>query len=52
VILVQKPTDVASEIQTLFANPDRLHAIAKNGARRMGKTGAAKRIAECLIEKW
>jgi uncharacterized protein (TIGR03492 family) len=52
VILVQKPTDVASEVQTLFANPDRLHAIAKNGTRRMGKPGAAKRIAQCLIEKW
>ncbi len=52
VILVNKPADVASEIQTLFANPDRLHAIAKNGARRMGKPGAAKRIAECLIKKW
>lgn len=49
VILVEKPADVADEIKSLFANPDRLHAIAKNGARRMGKPGAAKRIAECLI---
>ncbi len=52
VILVNKSADVASEVQTLFANPDRLHAIAKNGARRMGKPGAAKRIAEYLIENW
>lgn len=51
-ILVEQPTDVASEIKSLFANPDRLHAIAKNGARRMGKPGAAKRIAECLIGNW
>lgn len=52
VILVEKPTDVASEVKTLFANPDRLHAIAKNGTRRMGNPGAAKRIAECLMERW
>ncbi len=51
-ILVEQPTDVASEIKSLFANPDRLHAIAKNGARRMGKPGAAKRIAECLMKNW
>lgn len=51
-ILVEQPADVASEIKSLFANPDRLHAIAKNGARRMGKPGAAKRIAECLIGNW
>ena len=52
VILVKKPSDVAAEIQTLFANPDRLHAIAKNGVRRMGEAGAAKRIAECLMKNW
>lgn len=51
-ILVEQPADVASEIKSLFANPDRLHAIAKNGARRMGKPGAAKRIAECLMKNW
>ncbi len=50
VILVEQPADVASEIKTLFANPDRLHMIAKNGVRRMGKPGAAQRIAECLME--
>lgn len=49
VILVEKPSNVASEVKSLFANPDRLYAIAKNGDRRMGKPGAAKRIAECLI---
>ena len=52
VILVKKPSDVAAQIQTLFANPDRLHAIAKNGVRRMGEAGAAKRIAECLMKNW
>ncbi len=52
VILVKNPADVAVEIKTLLANPDRLYAIAKNGDRRMGKPGAAQRIAECLIENW
>ncbi len=52
VILVKQPNDVASEIKTLLANPDRLYAIAKNGDRRMGKPGAAQRIAECLMKNW
>ncbi len=52
IILVEKPTDVADEVKNLFINPDRLHAIATNGKRRMGKSGAAQRIAECLMEKW
>lgn len=52
VILVKKPTDVAAEIQTLFSDPDKLHTIANNGRKRMGEAGAAKRIAECLMENW
>ena len=52
VILVQQPTDVATEIQTLFADPDKLHLIANNGRKRMGEPGAAKRIAECLMKNF
>jgi uncharacterized protein (TIGR03492 family) len=52
VILVKHPIDVASQIKTLLANPDRLYAIAKNGEQRMGKPGAAKRIAQCLMNNW
>lgn len=52
VILAQQPEDVASEVKAFFANPDKLHAIAKNGVRRMGKPGAAKRIAESLMDVW
>ena len=52
VILVKNPADVAVEIKTLLANPDRLYAIAKNGDRRMGKPGAAQRIAEFLMKNW
>ncbi|WP_310483175.1 lipid-A-disaccharide synthase-related protein [Chamaesiphon sp. VAR_48_metabat_403] len=50
VILVSQPQDVGIEIQTLLQQPDRLQSIAQNGLLRMGKPGAAKRIAECLRE--
>jgi len=50
VILVPQPQDVGMEIQKLLQQPDRLQSIAQNGLLRMGKPGAAKRIAECLIE--
>ena len=52
VILVEQPTEVAAEIQTLFADPDKLHTIANNGRKRMGEPGAAKRIAECLMKNF
>ncbi|OKH16354.1 hypothetical protein NIES592_01535 [Fischerella major NIES-592] len=51
VILVEEPHEVAQAVRSLFANPDKLHVIAENGLRRMGKAGAAKRIAECLMER-
>ncbi|ARV61567.1 hypothetical protein BZZ01_25675 [Nostocales cyanobacterium HT-58-2] len=50
VILVEEPTEVAGVVKSLLANPDTLQAIAENGIRRMGKPGAAKRIAEYLME--
>ncbi|NMG22629.1 lipid-A-disaccharide synthase-related protein [Brasilonema bromeliae] len=46
VILVEQPAEVAQVVKSLFANPDMLQAIAENGVRRMGKAGAAERIAE------
>jgi uncharacterized protein (TIGR03492 family) len=49
--LVEQPEEVAGVVRSLLLNPDRLHIIAENGRRRMGKPGAAKRIAECLIER-
>ncbi|WP_315788940.1 lipid-A-disaccharide synthase-related protein [Fischerella sp. JS2] len=51
VILVEEPHEVTQAVRSLFANPDQLHVIAENGLRRMGKAGAARRIAECLIER-
>jgi uncharacterized protein (TIGR03492 family) len=50
VILVLQAQDVGVEIQELFQQPDRLQSIAQNGLLRMGKPGAAKRIAACLRE--
>ncbi|WP_309742363.1 lipid-A-disaccharide synthase-related protein [Chamaesiphon sp. OTE_20_metabat_361] len=50
VILVSQPQDVGVEIQKLLQQPDRLQSIAQNGLLRMGKPGAAHRIAECLME--
>ena len=46
--LVNQPSQVLPAIQSLLKNPDILHAIAGNGIQRMGRAGAAQRIAECL----
>jgi len=51
VILVEQPRQVASAVQSLLRNPDRLQLIAENGPRRMGKPGAARSIAACLVEQ-
>ena len=49
--LVNQPLQVLPAIQSLLKNPDILHAIAENGIQRMGRAGAAQRIAECLQER-
>jgi uncharacterized protein (TIGR03492 family) len=49
--LVNNPSQVAGKIQDLLSNPDLLHSIAVNGKKRLGETGAAKRIAEFIIKK-
>jgi uncharacterized protein (TIGR03492 family) len=48
IILVQSPQQVAEAIAPLLSDPERRRSIAENGIRRMGKPGAARRIAECL----
>lgn len=50
-ILVEQAAQVGSVVRSLFNDPDKLQAIADNGLRRMGKPGAARRIAECLLDK-
>lgn len=51
-MVVEQPADVARTIQDLLHDPDRLQIIRENGRRRLGKPGAAKRIANCLMEKF
>jgi uncharacterized protein (TIGR03492 family) len=48
VTLVTEPAQVVTAIQSLLSNPDRLQLIAENGPRRMGESGSADRIAQCL----
>lgn len=50
-ILVEEPSKVAQVVRSLFQNPDRLQMIADNGVQRMGKPGAAKRIAEFVQQQ-
>lgn len=51
IILVQQPNQVPDVVQSLLSDANRLQLIAENGLRRMGKPGAARRIAACLIER-
>jgi len=50
-ILVDQPTQVAFALKSLLHDPDRLQIIVENGPRRMGKPGASRRIAKCLMER-
>ncbi|MBE9179435.1 hypothetical protein IQ268_12765 [Oculatella sp. LEGE 06141] len=49
-ILIKQPEQVVNVIDALLQDPDRLQLIADNGYRRMGAPGAAKRIADHLME--
>ncbi|AFZ03717.1 lipid-A-disaccharide synthase-related protein [Calothrix sp. PCC 6303] len=49
VTLANTAAEVSTKVRSLLANPDEFHVIAENGWRRMGKPGAAQRIAECII---
>jgi len=51
IILVEQPQNLGKQVKNLLAYPDKLHLIAENGLRRMGKPGAAQRIAECIINQ-
>ena len=50
VILVPQAQDVGVQIDRLLQQPDKLQSIAQNGLLRMGTPGAAKRIADCLMD--
>jgi uncharacterized protein (TIGR03492 family) len=49
IMLVANPEAVGVAIDRLLQQPDRLQSIARNGLLRMGTPGAAKRIADCLM---
>jgi len=49
VLLCDRPTETPEIIKTLQAHPDRRQQIATNGQRRMGRPGAAARIAQTLV---
>jgi len=49
-VLVQQPGQVADLLEKLLRDPDWLQLIYENGQRRMGKPGAARRIATCLTK--
>jgi uncharacterized protein (TIGR03492 family) len=48
-ILVEDPQQVGKVLEELLQEPQRWQAIARNGKIRMGKPGAASRIASCLL---
>jgi uncharacterized protein (TIGR03492 family) len=52
VTLVPEPSQTATAVQALLDDPDRLHLIVQNGQRRMGESGASRRIAVHLQAFW
>jgi uncharacterized protein (TIGR03492 family) len=50
ILHLNSPTQVASTVQTLLQDPQRLETIARNGQQRMGKPGSGSRIAQKLIQ--
>ena len=50
IIMVENPQQVGKAIAQVLNNPKQLQQIAINGKRRMGESGAAQRIAQCLCE--
>jgi uncharacterized protein (TIGR03492 family) len=49
ILLVNQPQQVGKVMASLVKNPDLWLQIAENGPRRMGKSGAALRIAHTLM---
>lgn len=49
--LINQPTEVNTAMELLLNNGELRQKIFENGQQRMGKPGAAKRIAECLLNE-
>jgi uncharacterized protein (TIGR03492 family) len=52
VILVEEPIALGKEVMALLASSEKLRVIEVNGRLRMGQAGAAKAIAQHLVEIW
>ncbi|MGK7889476.1 MAG: lipid-A-disaccharide synthase-related protein [Leptolyngbyaceae cyanobacterium] len=50
VVMVPDADAVGEAIAHLLAEPERRHQIYQNGIHRMGRPGAAQRIADCLMQ--
>ena len=50
VILLEKPAQISETIDKLLNNRELLQEIKENGKKRMGKPGAAKRIAQSILQ--
>lgn len=48
ILMVENPQQVGQAIAKVINDPQQLLQIALNGKRRLGESGAAKRIAQCL----
>lgn len=48
IVMVENPEQVGMAIAKVVNNPQLLAQISLNGKRRMGESGAAQRIAQCL----
>ena len=52
VILVNNIGEIGKELKSVLNSPEKRQAIAENGKKRLGKPGAAARIANCLRDIW
>ena len=52
VILINNLEKIGNKLKSVLNSPEKRQAIAENGKRRLGKPGAAARIANCLREIW
>jgi uncharacterized protein (TIGR03492 family) len=52
VMLVTNLGEIGHELNSVLNSPEKRQAIAENGKKRLGKAGAANRIANCLRDIW
>jgi uncharacterized protein (TIGR03492 family) len=52
IILVNNIGEIGKQLNSVLNSPEKRQAIAENGKKRLGKPGAANRIANCLRDIW